>query len=39
MRLKTIAGGLLAAGIVAPGLAAQSSDSLRLTLATALDIA
>ena len=39
MRLKSIAGALIAAGILAPGLAAQSADSVRLTLARALDIA
>lgn len=39
MRLKSMAGVLIALGTVAPGLAAQSADSVQLTLARALDIA
>jgi len=36
---RTVAGAFIAVAISAPGLAAQSPDSLHLTLATALDIA
>ena len=39
MRLKPMIGVLIAAGVVVPGLEAQSADSVRLTLARALDIA
>jgi outer membrane protein len=39
MRLKSMIGVLIAAGVVVPGLEAQSADSVRLTLARALDIA
>lgn len=39
MRSRTLVAALIATGLVGPGLAAQSADTLRLTLSTALDIA
>jgi outer membrane protein len=38
-RSRLVAGAIIAIGICCPGLDAQSADSLRLTLGTALDIA
>lgn len=39
MRARTLVAALIATGVVGSGLAAQSADTLRLTLSTALDIA